>query len=116
MIPCPAPSHGPAPGDLAPGGGNRGTRWEYTAPPEPDPAHEQPSGWAAFELDTDTTDPSLLSEARLIDAMVGFERLAAWAEARQARLVAEFARRGPSDDPSLVGSDRISATSPYAPD
>jgi hypothetical protein len=48
--------------------------------------------------------------------MVGFERLAAWAEARQARLVAEFARRRPSDDPSLVGSDQISATSPYAPD
>ncbi|WP_433558594.1 DUF222 domain-containing protein [Pseudonocardia xinjiangensis] len=91
-------------------------RWARTALPEPPPAHEQPSGWAAFELDTGTTDPSQLSDAGLIDAMVGFERLAAWAEARQARLVAEFARRRPTDDPTLAGSDRISATSPYAPD
>jgi hypothetical protein len=106
-------------------------RWSRTAPPEPGPAHddppgwaalesapahEQPSGWAAFELDIDTTDPSQLSDARLIDGMVGCERTAAWAEARQARLMAEFARRRPSDDPALAGSDRLSATSPYAPD
>src|ERR1700754_1237725 len=84
--------------------------------PEPAPAHEQPSGWAAFELDTDTTDPSRLSDAQLIDAMVGCERTAAWAEARQARLMAEFARRRPPDDPTPASSDRLSVTSPFAPD
>lgn len=84
--------------------------------PEPAPAHEQPSGWAAFELDTDTTDPSRLSDAQLIDAMVGCEHTAAWAEARQARLMAEFAKRRPSDDLTSAGSDRLSVTSPFAPD
>ena len=103
-------------------------RWSHTGPPdahdepsgwaapEPGPAHEQPSGWAAFELDTDTTDPSRLSDAQLINAMVGCERTAAWAEARQARLMAEFAKRRPSDDPTPAGSDRLSVTSPFAPD
>jgi hypothetical protein len=103
-------------------------RWSRTEPsdahdeppdrgaPEPAPAHEQPSGWAAFELDTDTTDPCRLSDAQLIDAMVGCERTAAWAEARQARLMAEFAKRRPSDDATPAGSDRLSVTSPFAPD
>ena len=89
---------------------------EGSGVPEPAPAHEQPSGWAAFELDTDTTDPSRLSDAQLIDAMVGCERTTAWAEARQARLLAEFAKRRPSDDPTPAGSDRLSVTSPFAPD
>ncbi|GAA3085534.1 hypothetical protein GCM10010464_56900 [Pseudonocardia yunnanensis] len=103
-------------------------RWSRTGPPdahdepsrrgapEPAPAHEQPSGWAAFELDTDTTDPSRLSDAQLIDAMVGCERTAAWAEARQARLMAEFAKRRPPDDPAPAASDRLPVTSPFAPD
>jgi Domain of unknown function (DUF222)/HNH endonuclease len=86
------------------------------AAPEPAPAHEQPSGWAAFELDADTTDPSRLSDAQLIDAMVGCERTAAWAEARQARLMAEFAKRRPADDPTPASSGRLSVTGPFAPD
>ena len=54
--------------------------------PEPPPdrtwADTAPSGIAALELDVDTADPAGLSDAQLIDAMVGFERQAAWAEAR----------------------------------
>jgi hypothetical protein len=58
-----------------------------------------PSGLFALEIDTDTRDATGLTDAQLIDAMVGFERLASWAQARQARVLAEFARRRPGDDP-----------------
>src|SRR5688500_7245002 len=54
-----------------------------------------PSGLAALEIDADTRDVAGLSDAQLIDAMVGFERLAGWAQARQAGILAEFARRRP---------------------
>ncbi len=88
--------------------------------PEPPPdrtwADTAPSGIAALELDVDTGDPAGLSDAQLIDAMVGFERQAAWAQARQARIVAEFARRRPPDAKDLASSDRTCAASPYAPD
>ncbi|MFD1531178.1 hypothetical protein [Pseudonocardia aurantiaca] len=88
--------------------------------PEPPPdrtwADTAPSGIAALELDVDTADPAGLSDAQLIDAMVGFERQAAWAQARQARIVAEFARRRPPDAKDLAGTDRTCAASPYAPD
>ncbi len=54
-----------------------------------------PSGWAALDLDTVTDDPAGLGDDELIDAMVGFGRVEAWAQARQTRLVAEFDRRRP---------------------
>ena len=75
-----------------------------------------PSGLFALEIDTDTQHADGLSDAQLIDAMVGFERLTAWAEARQARLLAEFARRRPGDDPTLVATDKPCTMSRYAPD
>jgi uncharacterized protein DUF222/HNH endonuclease len=56
-----------------------------------------PSGFLALDLDSATADPVQLSDHTLIEAMVGFDRLASWAAARQARLLAEFARRRPSD-------------------
>jgi hypothetical protein len=68
------------------------------------PADTLPSGWSARELDQTTADPAALSDAGLVDAVVGFERLAAWAAARQARLLAAFARRRPGDDPRAVGA------------
>ena len=52
----------------------------------------------------------------MIDAVVGFDRLTGWAEARQARVLAEFARRRPGDDPLLVSSDKVSGISRFAPD
>src|ERR671918_1199107 len=75
-----------------------------------------PSGLFALEIDTDTRHEDGLTDAQLIDAMVGFERLTAWAEARQARLLAEFARRRPGDDPTLVAIDKPCTMSRYAPD
>ena len=64
----------------------------------PSPAAMAPSGWSAVELDQYFSDPSSLSDAALVDAIVGFERLAAWAQARQARLIAALAARRASLD------------------
>ncbi len=64
-----------------------------------------PSGWLALELDHGTVDPVRLSDAELIDTVVGFERVAAWAGARQAALLAEFARRRSADYSQPIRSD-----------
>jgi hypothetical protein len=75
-----------------------------------------PSGLFALEIDSDTREVAGLSDAQLVDAMFGFERLAGWAQARQARILAEFARRRPGDDPSMVATDKACALSRFAPD
>ncbi|MGI5128964.1 DUF222 domain-containing protein [Pseudonocardia sp. CA-107938] len=59
----------------------------------PSPAAVQPSGWLALELDQYFADPSTLDDPALIDALVGYERVVAWAQARQARLIAELSAR-----------------------
>src|SRR5690606_11851998 len=59
----------------------------------PSPAVAYPCGWVAVELDQFFSDPDLLSDATLAEGIVGFERLAAWALARQARLVAALVER-----------------------
>ena len=51
----------------------------------------------------------------LIEAMVGFDRLASWAAARQARLLAELARRRPSDK-APYSARSAGVGSEYAPD
>jgi hypothetical protein len=48
-----------------------------------------------------------LDDAELVEAIVGFDRMASWASARQAALIAEFARRRSAED---------TETSPYAAD
>ncbi|MHA6615726.1 HNH endonuclease signature motif containing protein [Pseudonocardia sp. DLS-67] len=75
-----------------------------------------PSGLFALEIDTDTCDEAGLSDAQLIDAITGFERVVGWAEARQARLLAEFAHRRPGDDPTLVATDKPCSIGRFAPD
>ena len=50
-----------------------------------------PSGWSALDLDAGTGDAGVLSDAALIEAIVGFDRVGSWAAARQARLLAELA-------------------------
>jgi hypothetical protein len=75
-----------------------------------------PSGWLALELDHGTVDPVRLSDAELIDTVVGFERVAAWAGARQAALLAEFARRRSADYSQPTRSDAPSRGSEFAPD
>jgi hypothetical protein len=77
-------------------------------------ADVEPSGWLALELDSGTADPATMSDTHLIDAIVGFDRVGSWAAARQARLLAEFARRRPAD--RVPNVDRPSVASPYAPD
>ena len=60
---------------------------------DPSPAAITPSGWLAVELDQYFSDPPSLSDPALVDAIVGFERLVGWAQARQARLIASLAER-----------------------
>ncbi|HEX2301105.1 MAG TPA: DUF222 domain-containing protein, partial [Pseudonocardiaceae bacterium] len=60
--------------------------------------------------------PARLSDAELIDAVVGFDRLASWALARQARLLAEFARRRPADSSSGPRCDEPLLVSEFACD
>ncbi|MGH3979388.1 MAG: hypothetical protein ACRDRZ_10375 [Pseudonocardiaceae bacterium] len=75
-----------------------------------------PSGWLALEHDSGCVDAAGMSEAELIDAVVGFEHVASWAGARQAALLAEFARRRPGNYPLASGSDVPSRGSEFAPD
>jgi Domain of unknown function (DUF222) len=96
--------------------------WLDQVPPEP-PDTDQPSvseclpsGWLALELDHSTADPAGLSDAALIDTVIGFDRVASWASARQARLLAEFARRRPGDHPLAARCDTPSRASEFAPD
>jgi len=65
--------------------------------PEPTYATTAPSGWLALELDTGTDDPTMLTDEALVEAAVGFDRVSSWASARQARVIAELARRRPRD-------------------
>jgi len=75
-----------------------------------------PGEESATGLDAATAEPAALSDAGLIEAIVGFDRLTGWAQARQARLLAEFARRRPGDDPTMVATDKPCAISRFAPD
>jgi len=74
-----------------------------------------PSGFLALDLDIATADPSQLSDHTVIEALVGFDRVASWATARQARLLAELAARRPTD--RAPNSARWAGVgSEYAPD
>ena len=91
--------------------------WDDTAPDEPVLAYGTcpPSGWLALDLDSATTDPARLSDDTLIEAMVGFDRVGSWAAARQARLLAELARRRPTDR-APYSARWAGVGSEYAPD
>ena len=93
---------------------------EGCSPEEPDEPVSgygscEPSGWLALDLDVVAADPARMSDESLVEAIVGFDRLASWAAARQARLLDELARRRPTDRAphsarwACVGSE-------YAPD
>lgn len=51
----------------------------------------------AVELDAAAADPAGSSDRDLVDQVVGWERVVSWVQARQARVLAEFARRRPAD-------------------
>src|SRR5918994_6583179 len=77
--------------------------WDEPAPQVP-PAGAgfddlAPSGWLALELDSGTADPAARSKEDLVAAVIGFDRIASWAQARQARLLAELAERAARPDP-----------------
>ena len=69
--------------------------WESGIPHAllPTMANTAPSGIFALETDLATAEPGALPDADLVDAVVGLERIAAWARARQYALLAEFHRR-----------------------
>ncbi|QJY45621.1 HNH endonuclease signature motif containing protein [Pseudonocardia broussonetiae] len=68
-------------------------------PPEQTLGNTAPSGLFGLELEFATESLGVLSDTELVDAAVGFERLAAWAAARQAAVLAEF--QGRSGDGSV---------------
>ena len=77
----------------------------------------RPSGWLALELDNAVAAPGGLDDADLVEAIIAFDRVVSWAAARQARVLAEFARRRPaSDDPGAARSAVASVASEFAPD
>jgi hypothetical protein len=55
-------------------------------------------------------------DTELVEAVVGFERMASWVGARQSELLAEFARRRPADAADAAQADTACAVSPYAAD
>jgi len=75
----------------------------------------EPSGWLALDLDTATSDPRRLDDATLVEAIIGFDRLTSWAQARQARLLDELAARRPTDTAPYTAR-WASVASEYAPD
>ena len=95
--------------------GDLDAAWSDDGPPALTHGTCPPSGWLALELDTGTDDPGRLTDADLIEGIVGFDRVASWAAARQARLLVELARRRPAD--AVAHSARTAGVaSEYAPD
>ncbi len=64
--------------------------------PPPTPANTLPTGLLALELDHATAIPDHLRAADLLDAVIGYQHLIAWATARQYALMATFHTR-PAD-------------------
>ena len=76
----------------------------------------RPDGYAALELQSATLNPTELSDAEVVEAVRAYEHVTAWASARQARLLAEFARRRPPDRTDAVDRTTVGAVSVWAPD
>jgi Domain of unknown function (DUF222) len=76
----------------------------------------RPDGYAALELQSATVDPGDLSDAEVVEAVRAFEHVVAWASARQARMLAEFARRRPPDRTDAFDRATVGPVSVWAPD
>jgi Domain of unknown function (DUF222) len=76
----------------------------------------RPDGYAALELQTATLDPIELTDAEVIEAVRGYDHVVSWAAARQARMLAEFARRRPPDRTDVADSVTVGSISTWAPD
>ena len=107
------PDPGADPVLVGPGSGDT----SYGVPAEPASVADQvPSGWLALDLDVGSADPGELTDAQLIDAAIGWDRIASWASARQARVLAEFSRRRPGDEPQAAMCPTPAVGSRWAPD
>ena len=53
-----------------------GEDWVAAGAPPPTFGNCAPSGWTALELDHGTADLSLLTDADVIEAIIGFDRVA----------------------------------------
>lgn len=76
----------------------------------------RPDGYAALELQSATLNPTELTDAEVIEAVRGYDHVASWAAARQARMLAEFAHRRPPDRSDAVDRATVGAVSTWAPD
>ena len=89
---------------------------ELVAPEHAPLSNCRPSGWLALELDTNMP-VSVCDDGELIEVVIAFDRLTSWAQARQARALAEFARRRPADiDPAPARSTGASSRGEFAAD
>ncbi|MHA6783579.1 DUF222 domain-containing protein [Pseudonocardia saturnea] len=66
-----------------------------------------PSGMFGLEMELACAEPAALSDAELVDAAVGFERMVAWAAARQHAVLAEFGRRGEEEPVREWAGDEV---------
>ena len=92
-------------------------RWTMPPAPTVQAARSvRPNGVAALELELATHGPEVLDDHDLIEAIRGFEQVVAWAGARQAGLLAEFARRRPAHPADRADSTDVAGVGRYAPD
>ena len=75
-----------------------------------------PDGELALDAEHAAAEPALLTDTALLDTIVAFDHLTRWAQAHRTRLIAEFARRRPGDEPQAVTCPRPSVASRWAPD
>ena len=63
-------------------------------------------------MDIATDEPAAMDDGYLVEAIIGFERMAGWAAARQSVLLVEFARRRPGDEAEAAQSDMAKRAGP----
>ena len=97
--------------------------WPESVWPEPMPepwnrpdSAVRPDGYAALELQSATGNPTQLTDAEVIEAIRGYDHVASWAAARQARMLAEFAHRRPPDRTDVLDRVTVGPVSAWAPD
>ena len=97
--------------------------WPEPVWPEPMPepwnrpdSAVRPDGYAALELQSATGNPTQLTDAEVIEAIRGYDHVASWAAARQARMLAEFAHRRPPDRTDVLDRVTVGPVSAWAPD
>ena len=111
------------PGPVSPESVSAESVWPESVWPEPMPepwnrpdSAVRPDGYAALELQSATGNPTQLTDAEVIEAIRGYDHVASWAAARQARMLAEFAHRRPPDRTDVLDRVTVGPVSAWAPD